>query len=102
MERENCKFKTGSKKVLPADSAVALSPPAPDPYHYRHWRPLDIQLTLAGHSTAYLLNREHSVFCLFSVVRPSEGLFITCIFLEMKLWIFDSIPIWSCEAINVE
>ena len=47
MGREICKFKTGSKKVLLADSAAALSPP--DPSHYRHGRPLDIQLTLAGH-----------------------------------------------------
>ena len=37
MRREICKFKTGSKKVLPADSAVALSPP--DPSNYRHGRP---------------------------------------------------------------
>ena len=47
MRREICKFKTGSKKVLPADSAAALSPP--DPSHYRHGRPLDIQLMLPGH-----------------------------------------------------
>ena len=48
MGREFCKFKTGSKKVLPADSAAALSPPGPS--HFRHGRPLDFQLTLAGHS----------------------------------------------------
>ena len=47
MGGEICKFKTGSKKVLTADSAAALSPP--DPSHYRHGRPLDIQLTLPGH-----------------------------------------------------
>ena len=47
MGGEICKFKTGSKKVLPADSAAALSPPGPS--HFRHGRPLDIQLTLAGH-----------------------------------------------------
>ena len=46
MGREICKFKTGSKKVLPADSAAALSPS--DPSHYQHRRPLDIQLTLPG------------------------------------------------------
>ena len=49
MRREICKFKTGSKKVLPVDSAAALFPP--DPSHYRHKRPLDIQLTLPGHWT---------------------------------------------------
>ena len=49
MGREICEFKTGSKKVLQADSAAALSPP--DPSHYRHGRPLDIQLTLPGHCT---------------------------------------------------
>ena len=31
MRPEICKFKTGSKKVLPADSAAALSPPGPSP-----------------------------------------------------------------------
>ena len=47
MGREIWKFKTGSKKVLLADSAAALCPP--DPSHYRHGQPLDIQLTLPGH-----------------------------------------------------
>ena len=47
MRREIFKFKTGSKKVLSADSAAALSPPGPS--HQQHGRPLDFQLTLPGH-----------------------------------------------------
>ena len=54
MRREICKFKTGSKKVLPADSAAALSPLGPS--HQQHGRPLDFQLTLPGHlSTVKLI-----------------------------------------------
>ena len=69
MRREICKFKTGSKKVLPADSAAALSPPCPS--HQQHGQPLDFQLTLPGHykgdfknGTFVTLKRKY-----FSVVR---------------------------------
>ena len=40
-------FKSCSKKVLPADSVAALSPPGPS--HQQQGRPLDFQLTLPGH-----------------------------------------------------
>ena len=55
MRREICKFKTGSKKVLAADSAAALSPPGPS--HQQHGRPLDFQLTLPGHWCGSSLNQ---------------------------------------------
>ena len=56
MRREICKFKTGSKKVLAADSAAALSPPGPS--HQQHGRPLDFQLTLPGHWI-----RDNQILC---------------------------------------
>ena len=67
MGGEICKFQNRFQESVAADSAAALSPPGPS--HFRHGRPLDFQLTLAGHLTStkkVVLNDPVGIFSITS------------------------------------